>query len=82
VVWRTAPVQSIEQAKRAELVLAAAQGPGTGSNVVMALNALVGTRIALVKGYKSVSESGLAMERNVLPRTIQFWAACALMPLK
>lgn len=64
VVWHTAKVQSIEQAKRAELVIAAAQGPGTGSNVVLALNHLVGTKLALVKGYKSVSESGLAMERG------------------
>src|SRR5262249_3456324 len=39
-------------------------GPGTGSNVVMALNRLVGTKFTLVKGYKSVSESSLAMERG------------------
>jgi tripartite-type tricarboxylate transporter receptor subunit TctC len=64
VVWNTAPAQSVEQAKQTELVMAAAQGPGTGSNVVMALNRLVGTKFTLVKGYKSVSESSLAMERG------------------
>jgi tripartite-type tricarboxylate transporter receptor subunit TctC len=64
VVWHTAPAQSVEQAKQTELVMAAAQGPGTGSNVVMALNRLVGTKFTLVKGYKSVSESSLAMERG------------------
>jgi tripartite-type tricarboxylate transporter receptor subunit TctC len=64
VVWHTAPVQSVEDAKRTELIMAAAQGPGTGSNVMMALNRLVGTKFTLVKGYKSVSESSLAMERG------------------
>jgi tripartite-type tricarboxylate transporter receptor subunit TctC len=64
VVWHTAPAQSVEHAKQTELVMAAAQGPGTGSNVVMALNRLVGTKFTLVKGYKSVSESSLAMERG------------------
>ena len=64
VVWHTAPAQSVEHAKRTELVMAAAQGPGTGSNVVMALNRLVGTRFKLVKGYKSGAESSLAMERG------------------
>lgn len=64
VVWHTAPAQSVEDAKRTELAMAAAQGPGTGSNVVMALNRLVGTKFKLVKGYKSGSESSLAMERG------------------
>jgi tripartite-type tricarboxylate transporter receptor subunit TctC len=64
VAWNTAPAQSVEQAKQTELVMAAAQGPGTGSNVVMALNRLVGTKFTLVKGYKSVAESSLAMERG------------------
>ena len=64
VVWHTAPAQSVEDAKRTELVMAAAQGPGTGSNVVMALNRLVGTKFKLVKGYKSGAESSLAMERG------------------
>jgi tripartite-type tricarboxylate transporter receptor subunit TctC len=64
VVSHKAPVQSVQQAKTTELVMGAAQGAGTGSNVIMALNALVGTKFVLVKGYKSVSESGLAMERE------------------
>ena len=64
VVWHTAPAQSVEDAKRTELAMAAAQGPGTGSNVVMALNRLIGTKFKLVKGYKSGAESSLAMERG------------------
>ena len=56
VVWHTAPALSVEDANRTELAMAAAQGPGTGSNVVMALNRLVGTKFKLVKGYKSGAE--------------------------
>jgi tripartite-type tricarboxylate transporter receptor subunit TctC len=64
VVWHAAPVRSVEQAKRTKTVMAAAQGPGTGSNVMLALNRLVGTQFTLVRGYKSTSESSLAMERG------------------
>jgi tripartite-type tricarboxylate transporter receptor subunit TctC len=64
VVSRTAPVQSVEGAKQSPVIMAAAQGPGTGSNVILALNRLVGTRFSLVKGYTTVAESGLAMERG------------------
>ena len=64
VVWHTAPVQTIEAAKKEPLIMAAAQGNGSGANVLTALNRLVGTKFNMVKGYKSVSESGLAMERG------------------
>ena len=64
VVWHTAPVQTIEAAKKAPLIMAAAQGNGSGANVLTALNRLVGTKFTMVKGYKSVSELGLAMERG------------------
>jgi tripartite-type tricarboxylate transporter receptor subunit TctC len=64
VVWHTAPVQTVEAAKKGPLIMAAAQGNGSGANVLTALNRLVGTKFTMVKGYKSVSESGLAMERG------------------
>ena len=64
VVWHTAPVQSAAAAKSAPLILGAAPGVGSGTIVTTALNQLVGTRFVAVHGYKSVSESGLAMERG------------------
>ena len=64
VVWHTAPVQSVAAAKAAPLILGAAPGVGSGTIVTTALNQLVGTRLVAVHGYKSVSESGLAMERG------------------
>jgi tripartite-type tricarboxylate transporter receptor subunit TctC len=64
VAWRTAPVQSIAAAKTAPLIIAAAPGVGSGTIITTALNQLVGTKLTVVHGYKSVSESGLAMERG------------------
>jgi tripartite-type tricarboxylate transporter receptor subunit TctC len=64
VVWHTAPVQSVAAAKMAPLILGAAPGVGLGTTVTSALNQLIGTRFVVVRGYKSVSESGLAMERG------------------
>jgi tripartite-type tricarboxylate transporter receptor subunit TctC len=64
VVWHTAPVQTIAQAKSRELILGAVGPSGPGAMLPAALNQLAGTRIAIVKGYKSASELGLAMERG------------------
>jgi tripartite-type tricarboxylate transporter receptor subunit TctC len=64
VVWHTAPVQSVAAAKNTPLIMGAAPGVGSGTIVTTALNQLIGTRFVLVRGYKSVSESGLAMERG------------------
>jgi tripartite-type tricarboxylate transporter receptor subunit TctC len=64
LVWHTAPVQSVAAAKTSSVILGAAPGIGSGTIVTTALNQLVGTRFVVVRGYKSVSESGLAMERG------------------
>src|SRR5439155_10801437 len=64
VVWHTAPVQTIAQAKSRELILGAVGPSGPGAMLPAALNQLAGTKITIVKGYKSASELGLAMERG------------------
>jgi tripartite-type tricarboxylate transporter receptor subunit TctC len=64
VVWHTAPVQTIEAAKHRELVLGAVGPSGPGAMLPAALNRLAGTRISIVKGYKSAAEMGLAIERG------------------
>src|SRR5882672_10342472 len=64
VVWHTAPVQTIEQARTRELILGAVGPSGPGAMLSAALNQLAGTRIAIVKGYKSAAEMGLAIERG------------------
>jgi tripartite-type tricarboxylate transporter receptor subunit TctC len=64
VVWHTAPVQTVGEAKSRELILGAVGPSGPGAMLPAALNQLAGTRITIVKGYKSASELGLAMERG------------------
>jgi tripartite-type tricarboxylate transporter receptor subunit TctC len=64
VVWHAAPAQTIEDAKRRELILGAIGPSGPGAMLPAALNALAGTKITIVKGYKSAAELGLAVERG------------------
>ena len=64
VVWHTAPVQAIAEATTRGLILGAVGPSGPGAMVPAALNLLAGTRITIVKGYKSAAELGLAMERG------------------
>jgi tripartite-type tricarboxylate transporter receptor subunit TctC len=64
VVWHTAPAQTVEEAKRRELVLGAVGPSGPGALLPSALNRLAGTRFTIVKGYKSAAEMGLAVERG------------------
>jgi tripartite-type tricarboxylate transporter receptor subunit TctC len=64
VVWHDAPVQSVDQAKRQKLILAAIGPAGTAATLPWALNRLIGTRFAVVTGYDSSATMGLAMERG------------------
>jgi tripartite-type tricarboxylate transporter receptor subunit TctC len=66
VVWHTASAQTVEQAKSRELILGAIGPSGPGAMLPTALNQLAGTKITIVKGYKSAAELGLAMERGEL----------------
>jgi tripartite-type tricarboxylate transporter receptor subunit TctC len=64
IVWHTAPVQSIAQAKQQKLILAAIGPAGTAATLPWALNRLIGTQFAVVTGYDSSATMGLAMERG------------------
>jgi len=64
VVWHTAPVQTIEATRSRELVLGAVGPSGPGAMLPAALNQLAGTKFAVVKGYKSAADMGLAIERG------------------
>jgi len=64
VVWHTAPVQTIEQARQREIILGAVGPSGPGAMLPAALNQLAGTKIAVVRGYRSAADMGLAIERG------------------
>jgi tripartite-type tricarboxylate transporter receptor subunit TctC len=66
IAWHAAPAKTLEQAKAIPLIMGAAPGAGPGVTVVTALNKLAGTKFKVVQGYKSVSESALALERGEL----------------
>jgi tripartite-type tricarboxylate transporter receptor subunit TctC len=64
VVWHTAPVQSVEAAKRNELVIAASVPSNSSSFIPTALNDLIGTRFKIIRGYHGSPPMALAMERG------------------
>lgn len=64
IVWHTAGVNTIEQAKEKEIILG---GTGAGSGLVIiptAMNNLLGTKFKMVMGYKSSEDINLALQRG------------------
>jgi tripartite-type tricarboxylate transporter receptor subunit TctC len=64
VSWYTVPVTSIADAKKREIVIAAA-GPASGSAIYpTVLNNLIGTKFKVVRGYAGTNEMLNAMEKR------------------
>jgi tripartite-type tricarboxylate transporter receptor subunit TctC len=75
MMWHTAKVQSIEDAKKESAILAGT-GPGSiAETVPKLLNALVGTKFKLISGYPASTEAMLAMERGEVDGASSSWAA-------
>jgi len=75
MMWHTAKVQSLEDAKRA-VALLAGTGPGSIAETIPRLtNALIGTRFKLISGYPASTEAMLAMERGEVDGSSSSWAA-------
>jgi tripartite-type tricarboxylate transporter receptor subunit TctC len=64
MVWHTSKAQSVEQAKRTELVMAATVPANSSSFIPTALNDLVGTKFKIVRGFQGSPPMALAMERG------------------
>jgi hypothetical protein len=64
VVWHTAPVATIEDAKKHELVIATAGAASTGAFYARVVSSMFGIKMRFVEGYQGVSEAFLAMERG------------------
>jgi tripartite-type tricarboxylate transporter receptor subunit TctC len=64
IVWHTAGVKTIEDAKRKEVVFGATTPTATSVMVPKALNAVVGTKFRIVPGYQGSGDMALAMERG------------------
>ena len=64
-VWRaTAPATTIEEAKKKEVVLGSTGAGSYQYQLPVLLNALIGTKIKVVLGYRGIPEQNLAMERG------------------
>ena len=76
LVWQTAPVASIEDVKRREVVVGAT-GPGSRTMTFpKALNEIAGTKFKIVSGYPGGNDVNLAMERGeVGGRGSNSWAS-------
>ena len=64
IVWHTAPIQRIEEARDKEILLGSSSPNATSSMYTRVLNAVLGTRFRIVLGYASATEAMLAMERG------------------
>jgi len=74
IIWHTSKVQSVEDAKRFEATVAGT-GPGNVAEIVPTLlNAVIGTKFKIVRGYPAANESMLAMERGEVEGATVNWA--------
>src|SRR4030081_665725 len=75
MMWQSAKVQSIEDAKSA-VALMAGTGPGSiAETIPKLLNAFLGTKFKLISGYPASTEAMLAMERGEVDGASSSWAA-------
>ena len=75
MVWKTAPVKTIEDAQKREVTLA---GTGAGSTVSIyptVMNNMFGTKFKLIMGYKGSNEAMLALERGEVEGHSTAWEA-------
>jgi len=64
VVWHTAGIRTLEQAKQNEVILG---GTGAGSGIVIIptiMNSLLGTKFKIVTGYRSSEDINIGMQRG------------------
>ena len=64
VVWHTSPVQTIEQAKDREILMAGTVPSNTSNFIPAALNDLIKTKIKVISGFRGSPDQSLAMLRG------------------
>jgi tripartite-type tricarboxylate transporter receptor subunit TctC len=63
IVWHTVPVDTLEDAKKRELILSATGTGSTPAFFARVLASIFDIKVKIIPGYKSQTESFLAMER-------------------
>jgi tripartite-type tricarboxylate transporter receptor subunit TctC len=64
MVWHSSAVQSIEEARRRPIIIAASVPSNSSSFIPTALNDLIGTKFKIVRGFPGSPPMALAMERG------------------
>jgi tripartite-type tricarboxylate transporter receptor subunit TctC len=72
-VWHTAGVQSIDDARKQEIVVAASNKGAITYTFPHMLNELAGTRFKIVSGYQGNSTMTIAMERGEVEGVTNSW---------
>ena len=73
IIWHTSRVQSIEDAKRFEVTVAGTGAGNVAETVPTLLNAVIGTKFKIIKGYPAANEAMLAMERGEVEGAVPNW---------
>jgi tripartite-type tricarboxylate transporter receptor subunit TctC len=74
IIWHTAKVQSIEDAKRFEATVAGTGAGNAAETVPTLLNAVIGTKFKIIKGYPAANEAMLAVERGEVESAVPNWS--------
>ena len=74
-VWKeTTPAKSLDEAKRAQVIMGSS-GQGSETSLIPTLmNHLLGTKFNVVTGYKGGAEINHAMERGEVHGRMQYWS--------
>ena len=69
-VWHTAPVQSLEDAKTRQLIVGGTSVGGLGIDIAIIMKEIFGYKLKIVSGYKTSSETKIALERGEIEGTL------------
>jgi tripartite-type tricarboxylate transporter receptor subunit TctC len=73
IIWHTSKVQSIGDAKRFSATVAGTGAGNVAETVPTLLNAVIGTKFRIIKGYPAANEAMLAMERGEVEGAAVNW---------
>ncbi len=63
-IWHEAPVKTLEDARKTEIVIGATGEGSSSYRYTAAMNHVLGTKFKIIKGYKTVPEVLLAIDRG------------------
>ena len=77
-LWHTAPAQTIEEAKKVEVIIGATGQASPTFIVPDAMNKFLGTKFKMVMGYKGAADLNLAMQRGEIQGRGASWLSVQL----